>query len=83
MANFDVDLRTMTRRRPVATLRTQREPSFLAGFSVDRPPPCRLSSGQMLRSACLLLLCLGFSYLPKVEKAPPQASVVEAANAKS
>lgn len=83
MATIDVDLRTMTRRRPAATLRTPREPNFLAGFSVDRTLPCRLSPGQLLRSACLLLLCLGFSYLPRVEKAPPQASVVEAANPKS
>lgn len=83
MATIDVDLRTMRRRRPAATLRTPREQSFLAGFSDDRPPLTRLSAGQLLRSACLLLLCLGFSYLPRVEKAPPQASVVEAANPKS
>jgi hypothetical protein len=82
MASIDLDFKAKTRRRPVASVRaariSSREPGRTLNFSVDRTALCRLNTGQLLRSACLLLLCFGLSYLPRAQKSPPQGSVVEA-----
>lgn len=82
MASVDLDFKAKTRRRPVAPLRASRISWIGTGrtssFSVDGAELCRLNAGQLLRSACLLLLCFGLSFLPRAQKSPPQGSVVEA-----
>jgi hypothetical protein len=87
MASIDIDFKAKTRRRPAASVRASRISSRDTGrtssFSVDRAALCRLNAGQLLRSACLLLLCFGLSYLPRAQKSPPQGSVVEAVTPKS
>jgi hypothetical protein len=85
MANADLRYQT-SRRRPLAASRADRaapgEASQSPRAAAQRLRSCRINAGQLLRSAGLLVLCLGLSYLPRGEKTPPQGSVVEASNLK-
>lgn len=40
-----------------------------------RPKFCRVDAGQLIRTALLVLLCLGLSQLPRPEKLPASGSV--------
>jgi hypothetical protein len=87
MANVDIRYTAKPLRRPVAVAQgaraAAREPKPPQQRAAPRRPAvCRINGGQLIRSACLLLLCLGLSYLPRGEKLAPQGSVVEAANLK-
>ncbi|GLI93506.1 hypothetical protein [Methylocystis echinoides] len=87
MANVDLHYTAKPLRRPVAVAQGARVTARETKPPLQRPAPrraavCRINAGQLIRSACLLLLCLGLSYLPRGEKLAPQGSVVEAANLK-
>jgi hypothetical protein len=85
MANVDLRYAAQSHRRPVAAQgirAAMRESVQPQKTPPRRPQICRINAGQLFRSACLLLLCFGLSYLPRGEKLPPQGSVVEATNLK-
>jgi hypothetical protein len=87
MASMDLNFRTKARRPPAAVSQTPRlsfrEAGQASGLRAARPHICRLNAGQLVRSACLVLLCFGVSCLPRVHKAPPQGSVAAAVNQKA
>lgn len=86
MANVEMRYAGAPRRLPVAASRgarpAPREPVALHRPAPQRPAICRITAGQLIRSACLVAICFGISYLPRGEKLAPQGSVVEAANLK-
>ncbi|MGJ0509478.1 MAG: hypothetical protein ACR652_20620 [Methylocystis sp.] len=86
MAHVDLHFGANARRRPsaaprgpLAPLRDKPQPQ---GAANQRPEFCRIDAGQVIRALCLLLLCLGCSFLPRGEKLPAQGAVVEAAQLK-